>query len=158
MATLCLKDASKNTPRLQTSINALPNLAGPFQKRGGLSDLWKLASILLLFPGGQASAQQVVAGSYHTLALRQDGTVWAWGQNSYGQLGDGTSMQRTNPVRVPGLSGVVALAAGQYHSLAVKSDGTVWAWGYNLNGQLGDGTTTQRTGVRRQLDLPPDDN
>ena len=88
----------------------------------------------------------IAAGSGHSLALKNDGTVWAWGANYYGELGDGTTTQRTTPVQVTGLSGtVVAIAAGSNHSLALKSDGTVWAWGWNYYGQLGDGTTTQQT-------------
>ncbi|MGC9030112.1 MAG: RCC1 domain-containing protein [Desulfomonilaceae bacterium] len=80
----------------------------------------------------------------HSLALKSDGTVWAWGYNGYGQLGDGTTTNRLTPVQVSGLTNVVAIAAGGLHSLAKKSDGTVWAWGYNGYGQLGDGTTTNR--------------
>ena len=55
----------------------------------------------------------IAAGSKHTLALKQDGTVWAWGDNSSGQLGDGTTTHRTSPVQVPGLTGVSAIAAGR---------------------------------------------
>ena len=86
----------------------------------------------------------VVAGRSHSLALKSDGTVWAWGNNSTGQLGDGSTTDRWTPVQVSGLSGVIALAAGSEHSLALKSDGTVWAWGDNSNGQLGDGSTRNR--------------
>ena len=68
-------------------------------------------------------------GVGHSLALRADGTVWAWGWNGYGQLGDGTTSDRLRPVPVPGLTGVVAVAGGAFHSLALKGDGTVWAWG-----------------------------
>ncbi len=73
------------------------------------------------------------------------GTPWAWGDNFVGQLGDGTTIQRTTPVQVSTLSSVTAVVAGTIgiHSLALKSDGTVWAWGHN-GGQLGDGTTTTR--------------
>ncbi|NOK13758.1 MopE-related protein [Corallococcus exercitus] len=91
----------------------------------------------------------ISAGDNHTLALKQDGTVWAWGNNSYGQVGDGTKTLRYSPVRVPGLTGVTAIVAGGYYSLAMKQDGTVWAWGHNANGQLGDGTTTERLGPVR---------
>ncbi|WP_244237814.1 RCC1 domain-containing protein, partial [Corallococcus llansteffanensis] len=98
--------------------------------------------------GGTACAvspgARLVAGGFHNLAAKQDGTVWAWGRNAYGQLGDGTATNRSTPVPVQGLTGVAALAAGYQHSLAVKQDGTVWAWGYNVNGQLGDGTVTDR--------------
>ncbi|MEI9966943.1 MAG: chitobiase/beta-hexosaminidase C-terminal domain-containing protein [Candidatus Moraniibacteriota bacterium] len=86
---------------------------------------------------------QVACAGYWTVVLRTDGTVWACGSNSSGQLGDGTTTTRTSPVQVPGLSGVVAVSAGGSSTMALKSDGTVWAWGLNSSGQLGDGTTTQ---------------
>ncbi len=72
------------------------------------------------------------------------GTVWTWGWNAMGQLGDGTTTDRHTPAPVPGLSGVVAVSAGAYHTLALRGDGTVWAWGYNAVGELGDGTTVNR--------------
>lgn len=78
----------------------------------------------------------------HSLALKADGTVWAWGTNRSGQLGDGTTTTRRTPVQVSGLTGITSIAAGPWHSLAVKNDGTVWAWGHNSFGELGDGTTT----------------
>lgn len=79
------------------------------------------------------------AGLYHSLALKSDGTVWAWG-NAQGQLGDGTTTDRTSPVPAIGLTDVAAVAAGGVHSLALRNDGTVWAWGANWYGQFGDGT------------------
>lgn len=78
------------------------------------------------------------AGDFHSLALRQDGTVWAWGANWDGQLGNGTSQPGFSPTQVPGLTDIVALASSPYHVLALRRDGTVWAWGLNLDGQLGD--------------------
>jgi alpha-tubulin suppressor-like RCC1 family protein len=86
----------------------------------------------------------VATGQGQVIALRSDGTVWAWGENGSGQLGDGTTTDRNAPVAVTGLTGVVAIAAGGAHSAAVKSDGTVWTWGENGSGQLGDGTVTTR--------------
>ncbi len=71
-------------------------------------------------------------GNGHIMALKSDGTVWAWGENYNGQLGDGTQTGRSTPVSVLGLSGVVAVAAGLNYSIAFKADGTVWAWGNNL--------------------------
>jgi alpha-tubulin suppressor-like RCC1 family protein len=88
---------------------------------------------------------QVGAGYYHTVALRSEGTVWAWGLNNYGQLGDGTTTTRYTPAEVSGLTNITAIAVGNYHCLALKNDGTIWAWGWNVYGQLGDGTTTNRT-------------
>ncbi|NPC76319.1 kelch-like protein [Corallococcus exiguus] len=94
---------------------------------------------------GLTGATALSATAYHTLALQQDGTVWGWGYNDSGQLGDALDMIRVTPAPVPGLAGVAALASGTYHSLALKQDGTVWAWGLNNLGQLGDGTTVSRT-------------
>jgi alpha-tubulin suppressor-like RCC1 family protein len=85
---------------------------------------------------------QVSAGSSHSLALTSDGSVWAWGANSAGELGNGTLTNSSVPVKVTGLTGVIKVAAGSGHSLALRSDGTVWAWGVNTSGQLGDGTIT----------------
>ena len=89
-------------------------------------------------------AAAVAAGGYHSLALKADGTVWAWGWNAFGQLGDGTVTSRTRPMQVTGLPPIASIAAGTYHSLAVGQDGRVWAWGWNPVGQLGDGTTVDR--------------
>jgi alpha-tubulin suppressor-like RCC1 family protein len=87
----------------------------------------------------------IAAGGEHSLALKSDGTVVAWGDNSSGQLGNGTATTGSLPVAVSGLSrvGVAAIAAGRDHSLALRSDGTVVAWGYNYSGQLGNGNTTE---------------
>ena len=79
----------------------------------------------------QPLGAQITAGGSHSLVLRTDGTVWAWGSNSTGELGDGTTDSRAGSVRVSGLAGVAAVAGGQWHSLALKSDGTGWAWGRN---------------------------
>src|ERR1041384_3913153 len=79
-----------------------------------------------------------------TVALKADGTVWTWGDNQLGELGNGTTSDRATPGQVPGLNNVVAIAAGGAYAGAVRSDGTVWMWGWNLHGQLGDGTTTLR--------------
>ncbi|PKV10010.1 RCC1 domain-containing protein [Bifidobacterium asteroides] len=120
---------------------------------------------------------QVSAGWGHSLAVGSDGNVYAWGYNSQGQLGDGTSTERHAPVRVrtpdrstypdlPADFTYLQVSAGYLHSLAVGSDGNVYAWGYNDHGQLGNGTTSysgQSTPVRVKTpdrktypDLPAD--
>ncbi|MBS4008594.1 MAG: Ig-like domain-containing protein [Clostridium sp.] len=86
----------------------------------------------------------ISGGASHSLALRGDGTVWAWGWNEQGQLGDRTTISRFAPARVFGLSSIASVSAGGIHSLALRIDGTVWAWGDNSVGQLGDGSTTRR--------------
>ena len=94
-----------------------------------------------------------VAAATHTVYLKTVGTVWAWGNNSNGQLGDGTTTQSSSPLQVSGLSGVSAIAAGTSDTVALKTDGTVWAWGSNSNGQLGNGTTTQKTTPGEVIEL-----
>lgn len=78
-------------------------------------------------------------------ALVTPGTMLAWGLNNNGQLGDGTTTNRTAPISVPGVAEITAIAAGNTHTLALLSNGTVQAWGDNRDGQLGDGTTNDRS-------------
>jgi uncharacterized delta-60 repeat protein len=106
----------------------------------------RLFILLGLFLPALASAvtPMVAAGGEHTVALKADGTLVAWGKNGDGQLGDGTTTQRHSQVAVPGLTGVVDVAAGWAHTVALKSDGTVVTWGNNGGGQLGDGSATTR--------------
>lgn len=97
---------------------------------------------------GISTATQIRASkdySYHSLALLSDGTLRSWGENTNGQLGDGTTTNSSTPVVVSGISTATQIAAGYNHCIALLSDGTVKAWGYNGAGQLGDGTTTTRT-------------
>ncbi|WP_165452402.1 S-layer homology domain-containing protein [Paenibacillus thalictri] len=79
-----------------------------------------------------------------TYALKSDGTVWAWGINSHGELGDGTTTNRTEPVQVTGLPQIASIHMGNTHGLALTVTGTVYAWGSNDRGQIGDGTNTNR--------------
>ncbi|MGH8021493.1 MAG: RCC1 domain-containing protein, partial [Opitutaceae bacterium] len=88
---------------------------------------------------------RTASGPFHSLFLKQDGTLWALGSNSDGQLGDGTDVDRTTPVLVA--ADVIDLAAGWSHSLFLKSDGTLWGMGNNGSGQLGDNDDNQHAPV-----------
>ena len=88
---------------------------------------------------GTATYTQVTAGVYHSLGLRTDGTLWAWGGNTYGQLGTGSASQySTTPAQV-GTGLYTQVAAGGAHNLGLRADGSLWVWGINMSGQLGTG-------------------
>lgn len=91
--------------------------------------------------------------SNHALALKPDGSAWAWGRGDSGQLGNGDDTNRSSPVSVVGGSSFVDIVAGSNHSLAIDSDGFVSSWGLNTNGQLGDGTTTDRSDPSTTINL-----
>jgi len=98
-------------------------------------------------PDGKGFLEDVIAvaaGVGHCLVVQKDGTALAWGENVVGQVGDGTTADRSLPVKVEGVKNVVSVGAGWYHSLAVCKDGSLWGWGYNVFGQLGDGTAYDR--------------
>lgn len=98
---------------------------------------------------GLSGVKAIAAGNTHALAVKSDGTVWAWGSNGDGELGDGSGSDSAVPVQVKGLTDVVAVSAGWMYSVALAADGSVWAWGLNSSGQLGDGTEeSRRTPVR----------
>jgi alpha-tubulin suppressor-like RCC1 family protein len=88
--------------------------------------------------------QVVAAGEGHTVALKSDGTLWVWGDNRSGQLGDGTMVSKSSPVQVGTGTNWQAVAAGRAHTVALQRDGTLWAWGGNFDGQLGDGTMVSK--------------
>lgn len=93
--------------------------------------------------GSDSTWISVSSGVYHSLALKSDNTLWAWGGNNYGQLGNGDTNDKSAPITISG-SNWSSISAGWNHSLAIRTDGSLWAWGANGSGQLGDSSTDQR--------------
>jgi alpha-tubulin suppressor-like RCC1 family protein len=146
-----------------------PNVQGPLNlMAGGDAVLWQDASNVTRLWGrnnqGQLGDGTVIGrsqmrrisgvtqplisaalGEGHGLAVTHSGQVYTWGDNYFGQLGDGTQVSHHTAVILTGLTGITQVAAGDEHSLALRSDGTVWAWGGNQSGQLGDGTKVNRS-------------
>ena len=96
----------------------------------------------------------IAAGADTAYALRRDGTVWGWGDGSFGALGiRNGGPYADQPVRIRGLQHVVAIAAGTYTGYAILRDGSVWAWGRGVDGELGDGSAANRAVPTRALAL-----
>jgi alpha-tubulin suppressor-like RCC1 family protein len=95
---------------------------------------------------GGTNWKQVACGYFHTAAIKLDGTLWCWGYNLYGQVGDNTISYKSSPVQtVAGGNNWKQTDCGSYHSAAIKLDGTLWCWGYNPQGSLGDNTTADKS-------------
>jgi len=115
---------------------------------------WDLLVSPTLVTGGITDWCQVSISRFHRLGIRSDGTAWTWGCNNVGQLGDGTTTNRTSPVSVVGgftdwcqiIGAVGRVTSGEdAHSLGLRQTGSLWTWGCNGQGRLGDGTTTNRS-------------
>ena len=129
-------------------LNIVESLAGSIQteiqdiiynKDFDVSGYENVTEALRLFTASETV--KVIAGHEHSLALKADGTVWAWGRNSVGECGVGKSSLNETLTQVIGLSNIINIDSQGMSSYALKNDGTVWAWGQNSYGQLGDGTT-----------------
>lgn len=87
----------------------------------------------------------IAAGYSHSLAIKTDGTLWGFGGNYYGQLGNGTTTPSQTAIQIGTATNWKTIVGGNAHTMAIKTDSSLWAWGYNADGQLGDGTTTNKT-------------
>jgi alpha-tubulin suppressor-like RCC1 family protein len=90
--------------------------------------------------GALTNWKQVSSGAFYTAATKTDGTLWTWGTNTYGQLGNGTIVYYSSPIQVGSLTNWKQVACGGNFIAAIKTDGTLWTWGINTAGQLGNGT------------------
>ena len=112
-------DAAGNSASCTTVITSRPEVTG-------VSGCW----------------ESVSTGALFSLAKKSDGTLWSWGGNDRGQLGDGTNTNKNKPIQISMANFWKSIWTGFYFSFAIKNDGTLWAWGANSNGQLGNGTNT----------------
>ena len=96
---------------------------------------------------GGTNWKQVATARFHTAAIKTDGTLWTWGHNTDGRLGDGSSIvHRSSPIQtVAGGTNWKLVSCGQFHTASIKTDGTLWTWGQNTNGELGDNSRTHRS-------------
>lgn len=141
--------------RLTAPLTFGSKLPGGSIVRSAMDRLWLLGRMLaavmlmsvpLAWAAGTTHASTddsyvaIDGGWNHTCAIRQDSTVWCWGDNSGGALGDGTTVSSSTPVQVAGVESIVAISTTAADSCAVRSDGTAWCWGFSIYGSLGDGT------------------
>jgi alpha-tubulin suppressor-like RCC1 family protein len=156
-----VKDQPLKTPRLRTANVGVHECGTVFACRPTCGDSlvqWRSARVtnlassltFVLFtafhlaPAPLLAQPTLAGGDAFTLVVRGDGTLWSFGRNNNGQLGDNTLTTRRVPIQVAGLSDVAVVAAGSVHSLALTSGGALYVWGDNLYGQVGDGSTTDR--------------
>ena len=116
---------------------------GSGQLGNGLtSDSCTPVQVLINSTTALTNVVEIGAGAAHSIARKSDGSVWAWGSNLYGQIGDGTNTDRHYAVQVSGVSSAIGIASGAYHNLALISGGSVKSWGRNNFGQLGNNSTS----------------
>jgi len=106
--------------------------------------------VTMLSPSFSQTIIKAIGGGGHTVILKSDGSVWTFGRNNMGQLGDNSTTNTSAPIQVRGpgnigfLTGIIDIGAGNVYSMALRNDGTVWCWGANADGQIGDGTNINR--------------
>lgn len=138
--TVTLVDANTSIASFtaNVAVNSVLTFKLTVTDANGLTDTDTCTATVLAIP----VYVKLSGGYYYSAAIKADGTLWAWGLNTYGQLGDGTTVNKLVPTQIGTGTNWASVAAGDRHTVALKNDGTLWAWGFNANGQLGDGTTT----------------
>ena len=116
-----------------------------------------LLSILLIVSSSLGSSfsvtPRIAGGGEHSIALKSDGTVWTWGKNGRGQLGNGKSKDSTVPVQVKNLTGIIGISGGSSHTVALNKNGVVYQWGINFSGLWGEGYNSKPVRVRKLANI-----
>jgi alpha-tubulin suppressor-like RCC1 family protein len=128
-----------STPALTIGLHVADN-SDEYLLVENISDTFSTGTVA----SGGSVATISAGGVVHSLVIKLDGSLWAWGANYYGQLGDGTTTDRLTPVNIQPGTTWKAVSAHDWCTFAIQTDGSLWAWGANYNGQLGDGTRTDR--------------
>ena len=138
----------------QLGNNSTADSLIPVQVLGGATGNQYLTNVVQVAAGGTFDG----GNRYYALALRENGTVWAWGNNEYGQLGDGSVSCAYEPINVTALNGkdIVSVHAGEYHSIALTRDGEVYTWGHNDYGQLGLGNASIVVSTPQKVESLPE--
>jgi len=102
---------------------------------------------------GLSDIKAISCGFEHYMSLSKDGTIWAWGGNIYGQLGNGKTISSISPVMVSGLKDVVGISGGNRYSVAVKKDGTLWEWGIDLLKNKNDKGSNVFNKIPKQIEV-----
>jgi gliding motility-associated-like protein len=135
-----------SSPTPYTFNGTTYNTSGTYTKTGLINSLGcDSTAILKLTINTNPCWKMVSSGYAHSVAIKQDGTLWTWGSNSNGQLGDGTNIHKSTPIQIGIANNWATICAGGSHTVAIKNDGTLWSWGSNSFGQLGDGTNIDKS-------------
>ncbi len=133
-------------PRLTRALAALAMIAGTLiaaqSSTPAAAAPTKVAPAVVPMAVPSVKAKQIASGGFHSCALTVENRLRCWGNNAYGQLGNGTTTNALDPVQISVLPNVKAVTAGANHTCALTTDGKVWCWGANFRGELGNGTTT----------------
>ena len=100
--------------------------------------------------GASAVTANIAGGEMHTMAIKNDGTLWSWGDDQRGRLGNGAEGAQSSPFKI--MDNVISVSSGDYFAAAIKKDGTLWTWGHNGWGQLGDGTKADKNSPIKVMD------
>jgi gliding motility-associated-like protein len=149
--TIIIKQPTTSTTTINTTTpytwnGTTYNTSGTYTKTGFINSAGcdSSATLILTITVANPCWKMISAAGLYTAAIKQDSTLWAWGYNNFGQLGDGTNIDKNIPTQIGIANNWASINAGGFQTIAIKTDGTLWAWGINDYGQLGDGTNIDK--------------